>query len=481
MLKILFLEDSQFDAELIQHFLKRSGLSFSIKLVDSREKFILELKNFQPDIVLSDHSLPGFGSREALSILKASNNKGIPFILVTGTVSEEYAVEILKEGADDYIIKNNLNRLPNSISKAIREKKNEHEKEKLFENLKLLFTNIGEVFFSENWEEEKLIQISDACLSVFGFPREKFLEDFNFRNKIIHEDDRSIIAIQDSKLRCGESVYLEYRIRRGDDQIGWIGNKMIPTLDHNSRLTRVDGIVSDITTRKLAEAKLAAKNIELNNLIYRLTHDLKGPIASVEGLVNVSEYEIKEPSALKYLGMIRESNSKLNGILSSMIQLVRSDSGDMNKVGIDFLKIVEDVKSAHQNLLAVKSIRFEVNINLKKTFFSNYESIYSILYNLITNSIHYSISGDPFINISVINLKKRIQIKVSDNGIGIPSKFYDKIFDIFFRANEDSKGSGLGLYIVKKMVENLQGSINLESQFPGGTVFTIDLPCEELR
>ncbi len=127
--KILHLEDNPSDAGLIEHALKKSGLNFIVKIVETRDEFINGLKNFNPDIILSDHSLPQFDSLEALSIYNQSGVE-IPFILITGSVSEEFAIRSIKEGADDYILKNNLMRLPAAIQQALKTRKIEAEKRK---------------------------------------------------------------------------------------------------------------------------------------------------------------------------------------------------------------------------------------------------------------------------------------------------------------------------------------------------------------
>src|SRR5688572_14634182 len=128
-LKILILEDVLDDVGLVRHTLKKSGLLFELMQVDTREEFTNAIHDFQPDVILSDHSLPKFNSIEALKIcnqLKLSS----PFILVTGSVSEEFAVTCLKQGADDYVLKSNLTRLPLAIDNALRQRKYIHQQRK---------------------------------------------------------------------------------------------------------------------------------------------------------------------------------------------------------------------------------------------------------------------------------------------------------------------------------------------------------------
>src|ERR1700731_1988954 len=112
-LKILHIEDVPSDAELVERILKRSGIVYEKLIVDNKKEYIDALSQFHPDIILSDHSLPNFNSLEALNILKQTR-MDIPFILITATVSEEFAVNVMKEGASDYILKDRLQRLPSA-------------------------------------------------------------------------------------------------------------------------------------------------------------------------------------------------------------------------------------------------------------------------------------------------------------------------------------------------------------------------------
>lgn len=134
-LRILMLEDQPDEAGLIERVLRKDGLIFITKRVDTREEFIQALKEFAPDVVLSDHSLPQFNSIEALNICKKQSLKAA-FILVTGAVSEEFAVSCLKEGADDYVLKSNLVRLPSAISNSLKQKEGEYKKKKAEKTLR---------------------------------------------------------------------------------------------------------------------------------------------------------------------------------------------------------------------------------------------------------------------------------------------------------------------------------------------------------
>ncbi|HEX8038738.1 MAG TPA: response regulator, partial [Chryseosolibacter sp.] len=129
VLKILMLEDLQDDVGLIERTLRKEGMNFSGRRVDTHDEFTESLKTFQPDVILSDHALPQFNSIEALKIVR-KQSVNVPFILVTGTVSEEFAVSCLKEGADDYVLKSNMVRLPSAIQTALKQRQLEQKRRK---------------------------------------------------------------------------------------------------------------------------------------------------------------------------------------------------------------------------------------------------------------------------------------------------------------------------------------------------------------
>ncbi|HEY5405645.1 MAG TPA: response regulator, partial [Ginsengibacter sp.] len=126
-LKILILEDNDADAILIQRLLKKENSHYEFSLAMNKTVYVKALTEFQPDIVLSDNALPQFDATEALQILQ-QRLPNVPFILVTGTVTEEFAVNIIKLGADDYLLKDRLMRLPEAIKSALKQKETEKEK-----------------------------------------------------------------------------------------------------------------------------------------------------------------------------------------------------------------------------------------------------------------------------------------------------------------------------------------------------------------
>jgi two-component system, NarL family, sensor histidine kinase UhpB len=170
------------DAEMVERALRKAGVNCQIRLVDNKHDFTHALKNSRPDIILSDHSLPSFNSHEALRIVNETD-PSIPFILVTATVSEEYAVTVIKEGASDYILKDRLQRLPAAIRGAIEKYKMEAERLAADEILKaserkyrLLFDNNPLPMWMVATPSMHIVDVNEAAIEHYGYTRDEFLQ-----------------------------------------------------------------------------------------------------------------------------------------------------------------------------------------------------------------------------------------------------------------------------------------------------------------
>lgn len=362
-LKILSLEDLEEDFFLITHALKKSGMAFTAKRVDSKEEFSRALKEFGADVILCDHSLPQFNSNEALRIFH-QHKLQIPFILVTGAVSEEFAVSSLKHGADDYVLKSNLARLRNVIDNALKQREAER-----------------------------------------------------------------------AKIEAAQALARQ-----------------------NEALTKI--------------------NKELDSFVYSISHNLRAPLMSVLGLLDLAQNESNTTVIHQYHEMMKTSVCKLDETLKEILEYSRNARQGLIIAEIDFQKLINDNFERMQFMPGYDRIRKEIFIEGEGRFFSDSYRLSLILNNLISNAIKYS---DPqketsFIQITISLRPQKVSLVFKDNGIGIEPDYIQKVFNMFFRATEKNEGAGLGLYIVKEAVEKLGGHVELESQVGKGVVFRIELP-----
>ncbi len=273
-LKILHLEDLASDAELIERELKKSNIQFELLLVGNKQEFENAIKEFNPEIILSDHSLPSFSSIEALRIVKSKGIK-IPFILITATVSEEFAVSIIKEGADDYILKDRLQRLPSAILNAIKKKQLEHEREKYFneiiasrEELKAAHERL--LFHIENsplgfieWDNNIRVKSwSKRAEEIFGWTEKEFIESKKTGLSQVYEGDLLLVKKIADELADGtvERNTAQHRNYTKDGRVIWCEwfNSALKNAD--GKVIAIMSLVQDITENKNAEESL--KNSE---------------------------------------------------------------------------------------------------------------------------------------------------------------------------------------------------------------------------
>jgi signal transduction histidine kinase len=219
---------------------------------------------------------------------------------------------------------------------------------------------------------------------------------------------------------------------------------------------------------------------ELDTFFYRASHDFRRPLTTFLGLSEVAKITVKDAYALELFAKVKETASNLDKMLVKLQSI--SDVGAQQLVFREvFVKeIVQGVLEGFVEQLNEKDIRVTTLIELQHPF-NSYPAMFRIIVeNLVENAIAFSGSVDPFIAIRVSELNDdggRLVLEVEDNGQGIGEQYQPMIFDMYFRGNDRSKGNGLGLYIVKKAVEKLNGTVSFTSSFGQGTVFSIDLPA----
>lgn len=235
----------------------------------------------------------------------------------------------------------------------------------------------------------------------------------------------------------------------------------------------------DITLQKAYEDQLLDMNKELEAFLYKSSHNLKGPAASISGLVSIAMHEVKDDGAVKYLNMIKESTEKLNFVLNDLLNVNKIKLGHLEHSEINVASVVNDALEALKFLAGSHDVAINLSFKHKKPLISDQSMVYSIFQNLIENSIKYSGKENPCLNISSKDVENGIEFSFEDNGQGIPENAQEKIFNMFFRANDLQKGSGLGLYIVKTAVQKLGGNIMLTSEMRKGSTFKVFLPISE--
>lgn len=365
--RILCLEDDQEDFETVERVLQKSGLNYLAERVDHRHEFLAALKSFSPDVVLSDHALPEFDSSEALK-LTLENNADTPFILVTGAVSDEFAARCILLGAEDYLLKSNLNRLPNAIKNAIKRK-------------------------------EAAIEKKQAAQKI---------------------------------------------------------------AEQNEHLLKI--------------------NNELDSFVYSVSHNIRAPLMSVLGLLNLIRLE-KNPEVVDdYHDKMETAIHKLDETLKEILDYSRNARQEVRIERVNLRALMEENMDKLRFLPDFKRLKTTIKLKEHTLFYTDAYRISMILNNLFSNAIKYQDTSkeQSRLSIDIVITAETAILQFMDNGIGIAAELLEKVGSMFFRATHKSVGSGLGLYIVRETIEKLQGKIEIKSTLGEGTSFRIELPNQLL-
>ncbi len=224
--------------------------------------------------------------------------------------------------------------------------------------------------------------------------------------------------------------------------------------------------------------ELAKINAELDRFVYSVSHDLRSPIASMLGLVNLSKIE-KDPAALYYYEELKEKSLlKLDSFIRDILDYSRNSRTEILPELVDWQHFVVQSIDQHKHSEEAKNVQITFNIRQEQDFYTDKNRVKIIFNNLLSNAIRYAdkLKEKQIIHIEITVETDFTNIRFIDNGIGIEEEHISKIFDMFYRANADSKGSGLGLYIVAEAVKKLNGQLTVSSQIAQGTTFSIKLP-----
>jgi len=239
----------------------------------------------------------------------------------------------------------------------------------------------------------------------------------------------------------------------------------------NQRTTELNKAYSD----------LMEMHKELDTFIYRSSHDIKGPITTIMGLCNVGLMDVKDVKAHDYFKKVFHTSEKTQNMLRRILSVTEIKKTTPACNIIDFKLLVDSALLHLKRYEAFDNIQLNIEVPGRDFGFkSDFVFLQLILINLIENSIRYRGNQYEICEIDIL-VKRRggqVVIHVKDNGEGIDDKYKDKIFDMFFRGNENSIGSGLGLYIVKVVVEKLNGSVHLVHNKSGENIFEVLIPFE---
>jgi PAS domain S-box-containing protein len=497
-LRVLLVEDNPADAELILRELKRAGFDVSADTVQTAEEFAERLRSKIYDIIVADYNLPNWTGIDALEHLRRQG-KDIPFILVTGSLGDEAAVEIIKKGASDYVLKDRLARLHVAVPRALDEKTFREERLQAAEKIRLseeeyrdLFENANDLIYTQDLEGN-LTSMNRAGERILGYMREELLGK-NFIEILAPDKVEEFRQIVFRKIAGEEVASYESQVRTKDGRT--------VTLEVNHRLIRdpdgiaveFQGIARDITEREQLRLQFnqAQKMEAIGRLAGGVAHDFNNQLGVIIGysdqlldrygtsdplrksvetikeaaqrsvsltrqLLAFSRRQIMEPQALNLSASISQVSKMLKPLIGEDVELVTNLSSTLGNVRADPTQIDQVIMNLAVNARDAMPqggrLTLETaNVELDKPY----------------STTHVTVQPGPYVRLSV-----------SDTGSGMDKETQGHIFEPFFTTKERGKGTGLGLAMVYGIVKQSKGFIWVYSEPGQGTTFKIYFPRVE--
>ncbi len=389
---------------------------------------------------------------------------------------------------------------------AIRDITNQKiAEEKLVKNEALISSinrNIKEGLYRSSINKG-LIYVNDTFAEIFGYSTPKEIIETDINSIYYNPETRKEVLSELILNKTIRNKEVLFKRKSGEKFWALMSSFLIEDKDGNQYF---DGAVTDITDIKLAEQQLmelnetlqrqnisllereeklnrtmkelSDRNFELDQLVYKTSHDLRSPLSSILGLVNVAKID-NNIDKLEYINKIGTSIKRLDDFVKSMLNYAKASRVEVSPEKLNIRTIIEGCIKDLEYLENFTKLKVSLNFN-KEYFVTDKLKLKIILGNIISNAFKYINNREEqsFLKIDVNISASKMKLMIVDNGIGIEKEHLPKIMDMFYRGTELSQGSGLGMYIVKQSIDKLGGSISINSTSGKGTSIVIELPTK---
>jgi len=311
--------------------------------------------------------------------------------------------------------------------------------------------------------------------------REILVKALQYSNKhkvILIKFKANLLLHEIAKKEKNFELALKYLTQYVEEKESVINDKTAKVIESYEVIKRVQELEREALSQKEKADLNEKKNLELDSFFYRISHDLKGPITAMMSLSYLAKEDVSDETAQKYFDEYTNQAKRINNILDELMNLTKMVYGSESKSEIDFEQLVYDCIASYKHLQNFENVKFEVNIQENIEFEAEWALVNAIIQNLIENGIKYArIDNDQSkIEITITNSSNNIEISIADNGIGMSEDAQSKIFKMFYRADRRIEGTGLGLHIVNRAIEKLEGKVEVETELGVGSTFRVLLP-----
>jgi len=504
MLHILLLEDDPLDCELIGITLRKSGIEGNTTQVANQSAFLEYLDRQQPDLILADYVLPQFDGIVALELAQ-SLCPDVPFILVSGVLGEEQAIDALKRGATDYVLKQRLERLGPAVQRALREKQEQRERQMVTralrqtDDLLSAIVDASPVGIITLNRSGRVMTWNPAAEKIYGWPAPAVIDH---PLPLLPENEQAYFAECFNQVLDNNTVAnLECRHLKSNGTPIDISLSLAPLHDSDDRIYGVVMTTVDITPHKQIEiqrqvllqqernARTAAEtaNRVKDEFLAILSHELRTPLNAILGWIKLIQRGGLKPEILQRAFDTIERNAiAQTQLIDDLLDISRIIRGQLNLTlqPVDVAALLQTTVDTLGPAATAKSI--EVNLQLAPhvgCILADMNRLQQVFWNLLSNGIKFTPAGGS-VKIDGEVVQNQLLIRVQDSGIGIEPDFLPHMFDYFRQADGSTTrsqgGLGLGLAITRRLIELHGGTIQVVSSgLNQGTTFTVMLPIRE--
>jgi len=490
-IRILHLEDDPGDARLIREQLRQDGVDAVITVVTGREAFEAALAADAFDLVLSDFRVPRFNGLDALESLRRAP-QSIPFILVTGALGDEGAIEMLRSGATDCVLKDRLVHLGPVVRRALSE--HDVHRQHVAVQTELAEANRLSKLAAEaarlgTWQLDVAsdrLEVSEEFLHLIGVPRDKWAGTIAALEEVMDPEDverrRRLAA---GAIREGRFMEMEFRIQKPAGEVRWMHLRGDCSLGADDTPSLYVGVMLDITERKQLEEALREADRRKDEFLATLAHELRNPLASVyNGLAVLRRPSLPAHEEANVHAILERQTDHIIRLVDDLMDISRYTMGkiQLKRVPTDLEAILKNAIEMSRPLIQAGRHHLEVSApSSPVTLNADGVRLAQVVSNLLNNAAKYT-PGGGHIRLDAQPQADHVVLTVRDNGIGIPAHMLDRIFDPFTQV-DDSKaashasGLGIGLALVRMLVELHGGKVEARSAGLGqGSEFIVRLP-----
>lgn len=494
-IRVLIVEDSDNDKELLLQELRRGGYDPDYICIETETAMNAALDQQKWDIIISDYSLPQFNGLKALEIAK-NRHLEIPFILISGTIGEELAVNAMKEGASDYLMKDNIKRLIPTIDRELKDAERRRQQilaEEALKESELRFRILAEsapvgIFTTDSQGSTTYVNPRWCQISKLNF--EEALG--NGWLKAVHPEDMENLALNWEKSASASiASNAEYRFINPDGFVVWVIGQAVPQKDDNGNIYGYIGTITDITERKTMEADLIVSKEKAEQsdrlktaFLHNISHEIRTPLNSIVGFSKlITAPDATQEELKRFANIIEQSSNQLLSIISDIMHISAMETGlgKIQEKSLNINQLCQQLYEQFDSVILNQNITLVFNAPLpddKASIMTDEEKLVQVLNNLIGNALKFTKEGK--VSFGYQAKGSVLEFFVEDTGIGIAAEMHEEIFKRFRQVESSVTrnfgGSGLGLAISKANIELMGGRIWVESELGKGAKFCFTIP-----